>query len=108
MSSNTDGTNQNTFIYKGPLAARMACHMGNFKPVAICNILGDQPLFYIDYVDQEEADFIDPSGLLATGEVPAEYYADDIDELRRRMARLESASQHIDGYARENIEHAFD
>ena len=104
----TDGTTtDNTFIYSGRLSARMACHMGNFKPVAICNILGDQPLFYIDYVDQEEADFLDPMSLTDNG-VPAEYFADNIDELRRRMARLESASQHIDGYARENIEAAFD
>lgn len=103
----TDGTHSNdTFTYKGPLAARMACHMGNFTPVAICNILGDQPLFYIDYVDQEEADFIEPS--LAESGIPADFFADNIDELRRRMARLESASQHIDGYARENIEAAFE
>lgn len=105
--STTDGThNDDTFTYKGPLAARMACHMGNFTPVAICNILGDQPLFYIDYVDQEEADFIDPS--LADNGIPADYFAENIDDLRRRMARLESASQHIDGYARENIESAFE
>lgn len=110
MSSNetTDGTNESGFIYKGRLSARMACHMGNFTPKAICNILGDQPLFYIDYVDQEEADFIDPSGLLSDTGISPEYYADDIDELRRRMARLESASQHIDGYARENMDRIFD
>lgn len=105
----TDGTNTNdTFIYKGPLGARMACHMGNYTPVAICNILGDQPLFYIDYVDQEEADFIEPTMGMGDSGIPSEYFAENIDDLRRRMARLESASHHIDGYARENIETAFD
>lgn len=104
----TEGTNHDAiFLYNGPLSARMACHMGDYKTPALCNILGDQPLFYIDYVDQEEADFLDPMSLDDTG-IPAEFYADDIDELRRRMARLERAAQHIDAYAREDIETAFD
>ncbi len=106
MSTN-DTTLQGSFTYNGPLAARMACHMGDFKPAALCNILGDQPLFYIDYVDQEDADLLD-TALFADNALPAEYYADNLDDLRRRMARLESAGQHIDAYARENIESAFD
>jgi len=106
MSTNDTHLN-NDFTYRGPLAARMACHMGDFRPAALCNILGDQPLFYIDYVDHEDADLLDAS-LLSESTIPPEYYADNIDELRRRMARLESASQHIDAYGRENVETAFD
>jgi|GEM_PF-830968 len=94
------------FTYSGPLAARMACHMGDFKASALCNILGDQPLFYIDYVDAEEADFADPMNLLMSEET--EFDANNIDQLRRRMSRLEGACAHIDGYARENVELAFD
>lgn len=95
-----------SFTYRGPLAARMACHMGDFRSSALCNILGDQPLFYIDYVDAEEADFADPMGLLLADE--AEFSANNLEHLRRRMSRLEGASAHIDGYARENVERAFD
>ena len=96
-----------TFTYTGPLAARMACHMGDFKSIALCNILGDQPLFYIDYVDAEEADFSDPMNLLMMEE-GAQYDASNLDNLRRRISRLEGASAHIDGYAREHAETAFD
>lgn len=95
------------FIYRGTLATRMACHMGDAKASVLCNILGDQPLFYIDYVDAEETDFADPLDLLA-GEMGAEFYPENLELLRERMARLESASHHIDGYARENVDAAFD
>lgn len=80
--------------------------MGEMKPAAICNILGDQPLFYIDYVDQEDAELMDRAALEDAG-IPAEYMADNIEDLQRRMARLEMASQHIDGYAREDADAAF-
>jgi hypothetical protein len=100
-------TFENTFIYHGPMAARMACNLGDLKASVLCNILGDQPLFYIDYVDAEENDFIDPMALLE-GDAGSEFYPENIEQLRRRMARLEGASQHIDGYARENAEAAFD
>jgi hypothetical protein len=104
----TDGTQTfNSFLYNGPLAARMACHMGDLKPAAICNLLGDQPLFYIDYVDHEEKDILDRISMDDPA-ISAEYYAENIEELQRRMARLEGASQHIDGYAREDVSGAFD
>lgn len=107
MSS--DGTpSQSSFPYSGPLSARMACHLGDFKASAICNILGDQPLFFIDYVDAEESDFMDPMALLEGDAGSAGYYAENIEQLRRRMARLESANVHIDGYARESVDAAFD
>lgn len=94
-----------SFLYTGPLATRMACHLGERKASVICNVLGDQPLFYIDYIDEEEADFMDPMSLL---EAEAEHMATDIDTLRRRMARLEGASQHIDAYKKESADVDFD
>lgn len=104
-----DTLTDNGFLYTGPLAARMACHLGDFKASALCNILGDQPLFYIDYVDADsEADdifaLLDNDANTASGE----FYPDNIQELRKRVARMESASQHIDGYVREDILKAFD
>lgn len=103
----TDNNTGDSFIYRGPLATRMACHIGDRQASVICNILGDQPLFYIDYVDADEAELDASLGLL-TGEQAAEFYPENLESLRVRMARLEGASQHIDGYARENIESAFD
>lgn len=97
-----------TFIYRGPLATRMACHMGDRASVAVCNILGDQPLFYIDYVDADEAEMDASLGMMTGAEMSGEFYPENLEGLRARMARLEGASQHIDGYVRDNIEAAFD
>jgi len=36
------------FIYNGPMAARISCHMGDQGQRAFCNAIGDQPMFYID------------------------------------------------------------
>lgn len=93
----TENNNGDSFIYHGPLATRMACHMGDRLSPVICNILGDQPLFYIDYVDADEAELDASLGLLTGEQMPAEFYPENLDSLRARMARLEGASQHIDG-----------
>ncbi len=101
-----DGSIQdNGFLYSGAVATRMACHLGDHKASVLCNILGDQPLFYIDYVDAEDAELTDQ---LLAADMPADYYPENVEALRTRLSRLESASQHIDGYARDNIETAFD
>lgn len=80
--------------------------MGDSHASVLCNILGDQPLFYIDYVDAEEADFEDPMNLLMSEET--QYDTNNLDNLRRRIGRLEGATAHIDSYVREDVERAFD
>ena len=42
------------FIYNGPLENRMACHAGDLGSRAFCNLISDQPMFYID--DSADAD----------------------------------------------------
>jgi len=42
------------FCYEGPQSVRVSCHAGDFGSNALCNIVGDQPLFYIDDVDTED------------------------------------------------------
>lgn len=102
-----DTLTDSSFLYTGPLAARMACHLGDHKASALCNILGDQPLFYIDYVEAD-SEIDDMMALLEGDASSPEFYPDNIADLRKRVARMESASQHIDGYTRENILDAFD
>lgn len=36
------------FIYNGPQSIRVSCHPGDHGERAFCNMIGDQPLFYID------------------------------------------------------------
>lgn len=104
-------TQTGEFPYRGQIATRMACHMGDNRASAICNLLGDQPLFYIDYVDSEEADLLDAGMFDEDMFIAADLDGTNVDgyeHLRRRMERLESASSHIDGYAKENSLSAFD
>lgn len=113
-----DNNSNALFTYMGPMATRMACHMGDLRvgpASAICNILSDQPLFYIDYVDEEEADFINPDMLgdfMDFNEpmfVPVpESQNPQMSDLRRRISRLESACTHIDGYMKPDTTTAFD
>lgn len=43
------------FTYNGHQAVKVSCHPGDFGSTAICNMVGDQPLFYIDdSADEEE------------------------------------------------------
>ena len=47
------------FIYNGPVATHMSCHMGDTGARAFCNMIGDQPMFYIDdsadsYEDEDD------------------------------------------------------
>jgi len=45
------------FTYKGTHAVKVSCHVGDFGSTAMCNMIGDQPLFYIDD-SADEDDFI--------------------------------------------------
>lgn len=113
-------TYSNIFTYAGPLSTRMACHMGEMfsesalSISAMCNIVGNQPLFYIDYVDEEEADFIDPMmlGDFLDGEelfVPMTQGSETMQpDLRARINRLQGASAHIDGYVKHDALAVFD
>lgn len=48
------------FIYKGPLQNRVSCTMGELPSFAVCNMVGDQPLFYIaDSADAEDMALMD-------------------------------------------------
>jgi len=99
------------FQYCGKLGTRMACHMGDNKASALCNILGDQPLFYIDYVDADESDFLDPLDMgeeMFIAEDLSKMIPEGYEHLRRRMERLEGASSHIDNYSKAPVLAAFD
>jgi len=91
----------NDFTYKGPLASRIACCFGSAERPIICTLLGDQPLFYIDDAESAMADEL-------LNEV-ALY--DDLAKtpgVTGKLAKMESASRHIDGYAGEDMDAAFD
>jgi hypothetical protein len=47
------------FTYHGPQSVKVSCHAGDFPLNAVCNIIGNQPLFYCDndiMIDTESDD----------------------------------------------------
>lgn len=42
------------FQYSGKVDVKLACHMGDYDGDAVCNLIGDQPLFYHDNIDETE------------------------------------------------------
>lgn len=94
------------FSYTGQQSVRVSCHAGDFGTTAICNIVGDQPLFYIDDSADEdfmfEEDMIDHVG----GLLP-----NDEKFLAQMRAKLESYDKTAKALSTfENIlpEHQFD
>lgn len=48
------------FIYNGPVQNRVSCHLGFLSTRAECNLVGDQPLFYIDdSADSDDLSFLE-------------------------------------------------
>lgn len=70
------------FVYSGPLSVRVSCHAGDFGQTAICNAIGDQPLFYLDdYTDDDL--FLDllPEGMMESMETKLHTYDKAIKSL---------------------------
>jgi len=73
------------FTYKGAQAVKVSCHVGDYGSTAICNMIGDQPLFYIED-SAEEDDF-----LMIEGDVDASMMLPADEEFITKMrAKLES------------------
>jgi len=74
------------FIYKGTCAVKVSCHVGDFGSTAMCNMIGDQPLFYIDDSADAEDDF-----LMIEGEIDTSMMLPTDEEFINKMrAKLES------------------
>jgi hypothetical protein len=54
------------FVYNGPKQSHISCYIGEFNPLAFCNIIGNQPLFYMNDSADEEDEFIDDIEFLET------------------------------------------
>ncbi len=97
-----DGTGD--FTYKGPVSARIACCFGGSERPIICNLLGDQPLFYID----DDASDMEDAFLSEVAMFDDKIAAEGVSTMRGKMARIEAAGRHIDNYTRDDVETAFD
>lgn len=73
------------FTYTGEQSVKVSCHAGDFGSLALCNMVGDQPLFYID--DSAEEDF-----LMLDDEIGEDFTMFPTDEqfLEKMRAKLES------------------
>jgi len=59
------------FVYKGIQSVKVSCHPSDYGSRAQCNLIGDQPLFYIDDAsDIEDEDFLfqEETGLFPSDE----------------------------------------
>lgn len=93
------------FTYKGPLQSRISYHAGNLSTTVTCNMLGDQPLFYIDDAEDEECLF---DGLMDMAGGDHEIDADFLDDLRGRLNAYEKSARLIETTHMVAIEDAFD
>lgn len=93
------------FTYKGPLQNRMSCHAGDHSRTAICNLIGDQPLFYIDDTVEDDRLFENLLDMEDDGFLPDE---DFLDSLRNRLGSYEKSSRLIESVETVPTEQAFD
>lgn len=93
------------FTYKGPMQSRMSYHAGHHKQTVMCNMLGDQPLFYIDDTDQEDCmldDLFDMHGIEVEGQT------DFLDDLRAKLNAYEKSARLVETTQIRSAEDAFD
>ena len=77
------------FSYNGPQAVKISCHAGDFSQRAMCNMIGDQPLFYID--DSAEEDFNLDELLMIDGLSARDEKM--IDDMRAKMQAYDKSAQ---------------
>lgn len=54
------------FVYNGPKQSHVSCYVGDYNPLAHCNIVGTQPLFYMNDGADIEDEFLDDVDFLET------------------------------------------
>jgi hypothetical protein len=77
------------FNYNGPQTVKVSCHVGDFGQRAICNMIGDQPLFYIE--DSAEEDFSLEELLMVDGLSARDEKM--LDEMRAKMKAYDKSAQ---------------
>lgn len=83
------------FNFTGQQSVRVSCHPGDFGTTAICNIIDDQPLFYID--DSAEEDFILEEELEHNmGLLPAD--TKFLEKMRAKLASYDKSAKSLSDY----------
>jgi len=92
------------FIYKGPCAVKVSCHAGDFGTVALCNMVGDQPLFYID--DSVEEDFLGHEETMDIEMFPSD--REFLDKMKAKLQSYDVSAKALSSYKNTLPEDAFD
>ena len=83
------------FIYKGPMSVKVSCHSGDYGQRAICNAIGDQPLFYLSDADEED--------------LMLDYVSDaTLDEMQAKLNTYDKAIKSLSDVVIEPTESKFD
>jgi len=93
------------FTYNGPLQSRISYHSGHYKQTAMCNMLGDQPLFYIDETADEDClldDLFDMHGIDIEGKT------DFLSDLRGKLNAYERSARLVEAAQITSAEDIFD
>lgn len=77
------------FNYNGPQAVKVSCHVGDFGQRAMCNMISDQPLFYIE--DSAEEDFTLEELLMVDGLSARDEKM--LDDMRTKMKAYDKSAE---------------
>jgi len=91
------------FTYNGPLGTKVSCHAGDFGVRAFCNIMGDQPLFYIEDSSEEE-DILSEDLLMMNLGINNE----TLDKMRAKIQSYDKAAKSLASMKIELREEIFD
>lgn len=92
------------FSYNGPQAVKISYHAGDFQQRAMCNLMGDQPLFYID--DSAEEDFSLDEFFLEEGLSARDEKL--LDEMRTKIQAYDRSAKSLAKIDIQSADQAFD
>ncbi len=93
----------NDFIYQGAQGVKVSCHVGDYGSTAFCNMIGDQPLFYIDTIDEADEE-------LFMFEETQAFPTDErfLSAMRAKLDAYEKTAETLSKVKLETAEHEFD
>ena len=96
------------FNYNGQQDVKVSCHVGDFGARAICNMIGDQPLFYIEDSLEEDDLFLEEEIMDFSAVDPFPMDEKFMAKIRRKIESYEKSAQVLSNFNYVSTEEAFD
>jgi len=95
------------FTYNGPQSTKISCHSGDFGSRAMCNMIGDQPLFYIE--DSVEEDALSLDEMMMGDDLGFGAHDEKmLDEMRNKIKSYEKSAKLLSAIEITSPEQEFD